>query len=109
MSHKEKEWIDLYQLRQKLQPAILKAYGATHLNTYLLMNGAFENPDSPLWGRSHVHYWDIPRYLLPGKIGDLSYDDPTYPQMNPDEILGELQPVPDEIMYEIIRTIESHL
>ena len=105
----ESKWLELRQLRQRLHPAILRAYQATHLNTFILMNGAWRDGDASAAIQAHVHYWDVPRYARSFTIGDVGFDDPAYPLVNADELSPSIPHIPAEIRNQIIRVIQSIL
>lgn len=104
------EWVDLWELRQQLHPAILAAFGASHLNTCLLMNKAFDGVAAKSVNMAHIHYWDIPRYRNSVTIQGVAFVDPAYPFVNPDEFSADNQvAVSEELMRGLVEVLRDRI
>lgn len=86
------DWLSLVAVMEK---ALRLAFGATMFNWSCYMNLSYrETPPNP-----HIHWWVVPRYEHPVKIGAAEFDDPRFG--NPYDH-GDWRDVSEETRAEIV-------
>lgn len=99
----KEEWNDLFQLINKLESSLKKAFNATLFNWTCLMNMAYQNnPPNP-----HIHWHFRPRYSHSIKFEGLTFTDPEFGHHYAREH-ERSQKVSNEIQQNIIEEIRKY-
>jgi diadenosine tetraphosphate (Ap4A) HIT family hydrolase len=99
---KDDELLDWLKTVTALEKALRSAFEATMFNWSCYMNHAYrEEPPQP-----HVHWWAVPRYNHPVRIGDWIFEDPDFG--NPYDHARWLD-VPIEIRLQIVERIRKYI
>ena len=71
---RQEELLDWLEMVRMVEKALRSAFGATMFNWSCYMNLAYRDsvPDP------HIHWWAVPRYDHPVRIGDWTFEDPEF-------------------------------
>ena len=70
----KEEMLEFLDVIKGLESALRSAFGATMFNWSCYMNHAYQDiPPDP-----HVHWWAVPRFNHPVRIGDMIFEDPHF-------------------------------
>ena len=70
----QEEMLEFFDVIKGLEDALRSAFDATMFNWSCYMNYAYQDiPPDP-----HVHWWAVPRFNHPVRIGDMIFEDPHF-------------------------------